>query len=111
MVATEEEILAKLMPHFKKAEEEPICGEKVDLPEFSLDDLVGKTIANVHKIENPSVYKKKESPNPRYFNVMFFLDGSYLLHADISWQDGSTLHSFLVEGKNIRYTSRLYKDF
>ena len=78
---------------------------------FSLEDLVGKTISKAVTIQNPLPYNRKvASPNPAAFNVLLFSDGSYLLHMNVGWQDGSTLHTFLVNNNTVRYAKRLYSE-
>ena len=107
------DILDTLMPYLKKADEFPdgFSGRKkaIKLPEFSLEDLLGKKLEMVATIKNPLPYDpEKESPNPAYFSLEFFDDNSYLLHMEVGWHDGSTLHSFLVEEGNVRYSNQLY---
>jgi hypothetical protein len=108
----EEAILKNLLPYLKRAKRSPIMGERLTLPEFSLDDLVGKTKIATMRIKNPLPYDPEvASPNPKKFKVMLYSDGGYLLHMDIGWQDGSTLHSFLVDQGKTRYSNKLYEDF
>lgn len=79
-------------------------------PTFTLENLVGKTISNHKKIKNPKPYNPKiESPNPEYFNVLEFSDGSILLFK--AWGDTECVHlsSYLYESrdKKIYYNDNL----
>ena len=108
---SEEQILKKLLPHLKDAKANSMFGDSLGLDEFTLEDLVGKTTSRIMKIDNPLPYNVgMESPNPKKFKVVVYSDDSYLLHMDVGWHDGSTLHSFLVEEDKVRYSRWLYGD-
>ena len=79
--------------------------------EFTLEDLVGKTIMNYRKIVNPRPYNPEfESPNPKYFGVIEFSDGSILLNETISWNDGSHINSYYCnKEKKVLYSPCLYE--
>jgi hypothetical protein len=109
---TEEQILKTLLPYLEEAKKD-VMGLYIEdkWPGFSIDDLVGKTITGIMKIINSIPYNSNfTTANPDFFKVMIFSDNSYLLHMDIGRNDGSTLHSFLVEKENVRYSRRLYED-
>ena len=81
-------------------------------PEFSLDDLVGKTISSRRKIKNPRDYDPEvTSPNPEYFNVLEFSDGTFLLTEN--WGDGDCEHIdfFYFNGQKTLYSSALFSDY
>ena len=111
MDIAENQILETLLPYLKKVREDPVPSraDEFGLPGFSLEDLVGRTISGIKEIENPLPYNPEvSSPNPEKFKVIIFKDGSYLLHMNVGWNDGSTLHTFLVENSRVRYSYLLY---
>jgi hypothetical protein len=108
----EKAIVAPVIHFLRKAMQEPILGERINLPKFLLEDLVGNAIQAVKDITNPLSYNREfTSPNPEYLKVIFFSNGSYIVNMDVGWNDGSTIHSFLVEekGRRIRYSHHLYE--
>lgn len=78
-------------------------------PQFTLADLVGKTVGNHRRMENPKPYNPEvESPNPRYFDILEFADGSILLTEYWGWHDGTTLNCYLYNGKDVLFTNELF---
>ena len=83
-------------------------------PRFNESDLVGFTYLDHRQIQNPLPCNREfESPNPQYFDVFILSDDSsrlcYLLHMNIAYCNGNTLHSFLVDNENkVWYNGRLY---
>jgi len=110
MPVIEEQILKTLLPYLKRAKVEPFGKDlEEDLPKFTLDNLIGKTIDDIKSIKNPLPYDPKvTSPNPEYFNVLMFSDESYLLFMSVGWHDFTTVNAFLVED-NIQYSNRFFE--
>lgn len=105
-------MLRKLSPYIAKAMEDSMSGETVKSPLFSLEDLVGKTMCAAMRIKNPFPYEPETtSPNPDFFDSQIFSDSSYVLHMNMGWNDGTTLHSFFVEDDKVRYTNQLYSRY
>src|SRR3990172_1162184 len=74
-------------------------------PQFSLQDLVGKTIQTHRKIKNPREYKPEfESPNPEYFDALIFSDGTFLVTE--RWGDGESghLNCYYYDGRKTIYS-------
>ena len=83
--------------------------KETDSPQFSLDDLVGKTIQKHRKIKNPEkVDRTVTQPNPEYFNVLIFSDATFLLTAGVGYQAGTELRSYYFNGKEVRYSNELF---
>ena len=60
-------------------------------PQFSLLDLVGKTIREHRQIRNPREYDPtRESPNPKNFDLLIFSDETFLITEN--WGDGECGH-------------------
>ncbi len=77
--------------------------------QFDLGDLVGKTIINSRKVENPRQYNPEvENPNPRYFDVLEFKDGSILLFEKWGDMECSHLNSYFYNGQEVLYSDRLF---
>ena len=108
-MVSDEEILETLEDYLKLARENSMGIENGKIPCFSHENLVGKAIEDVRTIKNPLPYNVgMESPNPEGLQVLVYDDDSYLLNMRIGWQDGTTIHSFLVEDGKIRYSHHLY---
>lgn len=76
---------------------------------FSQRDLVGKTIEEYVRMGNPKpVYTSRESPNPAFFEVQVFNDGTFLLAN--SWGDGECKHIdfYYHDGKRLHYSDDLF---
>ena len=77
--------------------------------QFSLKDLVGKTIESHRKIKNPRKYNPEvESPNPEYFNALIFSDGTFLVTE--RWGDGESghLNCYYYDGRKTIYSHQLF---
>ncbi len=78
-------------------------------PQFSLEDLVGKTLESVRKVKNPKQYNPEvESPNPEYFTALIFSDRTFLV--DERWGDGECAHhdSYYFNGRETLYSDKLF---
>ena len=83
-------------------------GERIK-ERFSQRDLVGKTIEEYVRVGNPRpVYTSRESPNPAFFEVQVFNDGTFLLAN--SWGDGECKHTdfYYHDGKRLYYSDNLF---
>lgn len=78
-------------------------------PKFSLEDLVGKTISEHRKIKNPKEYDpEKESPNPEYFDVLVFSDGTFLLTENWGDCECGHLKYYYFNGRKTLYSDQLF---
>ena len=78
-------------------------------PQFSLQDLVGKTFEAYRQIRNPREYDPtRESPDPEYFDVLLFSDGTFLVTEN--WSDGECSHLdyFYYDGQKTLYSDQLF---
>ena len=78
-------------------------------PQFSLQDLVGKTISGCRQIRNPRKYNPEvESPNPENFDVVLFTDKSFLITKN--WGDGECgyLKYYYYDGQKTLYSDQLF---
>ena len=109
----EEQIFKTLLPFLKIARVDSSGDEiRVSLPPFSLENVVGKTIASTRMLLNPLSFNAKgDLPNPNKFRMLIFGDGSYILFDEVKYQERTTLHSFLVENDKIRYSNNLFREF
>lgn len=85
-------------------EEEIIVSESgEDKPDFTLRDLIGKTIEDHVPVKNPSPY------SPSFYNALIFNDGDILLFKE--WGDGECGHFdyLLYDSKKneVLYSNRL----
>lgn len=83
-------------------------GERIK-ERFFQRDLVGKTIEEYVQVGNPRpVHTSRESPNPAFFPVMVFNDGTFLLAH--SWGDGECRHTdfYYHDGKILHYSDDLF---
>ena len=77
--------------------------------EFSLDDLIGKTIQEHRQIKNPRNHARERIvPNPEYFDVLVFSDYTFLFSCSISDCECTQTHFYYFDGKNIRKASDLF---
>jgi len=107
---TEKEILDRLLPYLKKAQSPEVEG-LIDLPEFALEDEIGKTTSQIIGIKNPLLHPGEKYYNPVYLKVRVFSDDSYQLLMDIAHSHDFTIHHFfLVEQDKIRYNPGLLQD-
>ena len=78
-------------------------------PQFTLTDLLGKTIIGYKQIKNSKDYDPEvESPNPEYFDVLSFTDGTFLLSEN--WGDGECDHLrfYYYDGNSTKYLDELF---
>ncbi len=78
-------------------------------PQFTLTDLIGKTILGYRQIKNPKDYDPEGfGPNPEYFDVLSFTDGTFLLSEN--WGDGECAHLnfYYYDGDNTKYSDQLF---
>ncbi|MDP1688640.1 MAG: hypothetical protein Q8L47_00730 [bacterium] len=76
---------------------------------FTLDDLVGKTIVEHRKVRNLDEYNPDfTSPNPEFFNLLFFQDNSFLLTESVGMSDWTELRCYYFDGKEVKYTDELF---
>jgi hypothetical protein len=83
-------------------------GERIK-KRFSQRDLVGKTIEEYVIVGNPRpVHTSRESPNPDFFEVQVFNDGTFLLAN--SWRDEEYKHTdfYYHDGKILHYSNNLF---
>jgi hypothetical protein len=80
--------------------------------EFSLDDLIGKTIQEHRQIKNPRNHAlERIVPNPEYFEVLVFSDYTFMLSCSIGDGGGTHTHFYYFDGKNIRKSSDLFDGY
>ena len=102
----------KLVPYLEQAKLAGLQAiDEINLPEFTIEDLVGKILADAKTIKNPLPYSKSTGPNPKELLIETYSDGSYIVNMYVGYQDYSILHNFLVEGETIRYTDCLRRVF
>lgn len=78
-------------------------------PQFSLQDLVGKTIQSHRQIRNPRKYDPtRENPNPEYFDVLLFSDGTFLTTENFGDGECGHLNYFYYDGQKTRYSDQLF---
>ena len=78
-------------------------------PQFSLHDLVGKTIQEYRKIRNPRKWDlKRETPNPEYFDALIFLDRTFLVIENYGDCECQNLNYFYHNGKKTLYSDQLF---
>ena len=78
-------------------------------PQFSLGDLVGKTVESTRKIKNPEKYNPQtSSPNPEYFDLVLFSDDTFLLSRN--WGDCECAHVefYYFDGSRTLYSDSLF---
>jgi len=84
---------------------EPIKVKK----EFSLEQLVGKTIKEHLKVGNPRPYNPhQQSPNPEYFDVLLFSDDTFMLSYCVGDGECAHTHFYYFDGKEICKSSTLF---
>lgn len=77
--------------------------------DFTLEDLVGKTISGYRRIKNNRSFDPtRESPNPEYFSVLEFSDGSMLLTEKWGDLENTHLHHYYYDKKTVRFSSELF---
>ena len=81
-----------------------------DKPEFTLADLVGKTLVSGRLIKNPRSYDPEcESPNPEYFTVIELTGNSVLLTEMWGDMECGHLEAYLFDGKRVLHSDSLFQ--
>jgi hypothetical protein len=77
--------------------------------EFSLDDLIGKTIQEHRQIKNPRNHAlERIVPNPEYFEVLVFSDYTFMLSCSIGDGGGTHTHFYYFDGRKVCKSSALF---
>jgi hypothetical protein len=87
---------------------EPIKVKK----EFSLEQLVGKTIECRLKVGNPRPYNPAQSsPNPEFFDVLLFSDNTFMFSYSVGDGECQHTHFYYFDGKKLRKSSTLFDGY
>lgn len=77
--------------------------------QFTLLDLVGKTISSHRKIRNVRKYNPEcQSPNPEFFDVLEFNDGAMLLTENWGDLECGHLDFYYYNGKEVLFSDELF---
>ena len=77
-------------------------------PQFTLRDFIGKTIDHHRRIRNPTEYDPNwESPNPEFYSVLEWTDGSILLFENYGDGECSKTNSYYYNGKKVLFSQSL----
>ena len=107
MTISDEEIL-KIFNHYMN-EDKRSLESMHSKPEFTLENLVGKTINGYRKVKNPHIHPVGYGYQGKYFNVLEFSDGSILLTEEWGAQEENLLNSYYFDGKQVHFSSSLFE--
>jgi len=110
---TDDEILKIFRPHLTLARVDQ--SEVVTVKdEFTLDDLVGKTIGNFRKIDNPKPpeerigYGRNDGYEGTHYKVLEFTDGTILTTQSFGGQEENYVGHYFFDGNTVKYAVWLF---